>query len=259
MSKKYELVESSKIISRNVILYRIKALVDIPNIVKAGELGGYIESEKNLSHEGNCWVGDDAYIYENAKVYGNATVYGNAQVYGDAYIYENAQVFGNAKVYGDAQVSGNAKVYGDARVYGDAHVYDDAKVYGYAYVYGNAEVYGDAYVIDLEDHVIQMRTLSKAFALAGLRVGIVISTEKTIQKLNSIAHPYPLNTLTLQIAKSLFDDTDRVQSLINRQRNLSIQLRDIFEEHVSGYDTYVSKVAQKELITVLTRMFKAQI
>lgn len=44
MSKKYELVESSKIISRNVILYRIKALVDIPNIVKAGELGGYIES-----------------------------------------------------------------------------------------------------------------------------------------------------------------------------------------------------------------------
>lgn len=33
----------------------------------------------------------------------------------------------------------------------------------------------------------------------------------------------------------------------------------IFEEHVSGYDTYVSKVAQKELITVLTRMFKAQI
>ena len=48
MSKKYELVESSKIISRNVILYRIKALVDIPNIVKAGELGGYVESWRNL-------------------------------------------------------------------------------------------------------------------------------------------------------------------------------------------------------------------
>lgn len=62
MSKKYELVESSKIILRNIILYRIKALIDIPNIVKAGELGGYIESEKNLSHEGNCWVSDDGYI-----------------------------------------------------------------------------------------------------------------------------------------------------------------------------------------------------
>lgn len=53
MSKKYELVKSSKIILKNVILYRIKALRDIPNIVKAGELGGYIESEKNLSHDGN--------------------------------------------------------------------------------------------------------------------------------------------------------------------------------------------------------------
>ena len=69
MSKKYELVESSKIILKNVILYRIKALVDIPNIVKAGELGGYIESEENLSHEGNCWVSDDAYVYNNAYIY----------------------------------------------------------------------------------------------------------------------------------------------------------------------------------------------
>ena len=32
----------------------------------------------------------------------------------------------------------------------------------------------------------------------------------------------------------------------------------ILEEHVSGFDTYVSKVVDKDLITVLTRMFKAQ-
>ena len=89
MSKKYELVESSKIISRNVILYRIKALVDIPKIVKAGELGGYIESEKNLSHEGNCWVGDNAQVSGNAYVYGNACVSGDANVGEDALILSN--------------------------------------------------------------------------------------------------------------------------------------------------------------------------
>ena len=33
----------------------------------------------------------------------------------------------------------------------------------------------------------------------------------------------------------------------------------ILEEHVSGFDTYVSKVVDGELITVLTRMFKAQV
>ena len=38
-------------------------------------------------------------------------------------------------------------------------------------------------------------------------------------------------------------------------------LRDkiiIFEEHVSGFDTYVSKVVKEDLIATLTRMFKAQ-
>lgn len=93
--------------------------------------------------------------------------------------------------------------------------------------------FGDDYSIELQDHVIQMRTLSKAFALAGLRIGIVISTEKTINTLNSIAHPYPLNTLTLNIAKSLFDDKQHVQSLLKRQRQLCVQLRNIFNDNVS--------------------------
>ncbi len=32
----------------------------------------------------------------------------------------------------------------------------------------------------------------------------------------------------------------------------------ILEEHVSGFDTYVSKVVDENLIPILTRMFKAQ-
>ena len=74
--KKYELTEECKEhFGRK--LYRIKALIDFGN-VKAGDLGGYIESEKNLSHNDNCWV------YGNARVYGNAEVFGNARVYGNA-------------------------------------------------------------------------------------------------------------------------------------------------------------------------------
>ena len=58
-------------------LHRIEATESFAN-VKAGELGGWIESEKNLSQEGNAWV------YGNAEVYGNAVVYGNAEVCGNA-------------------------------------------------------------------------------------------------------------------------------------------------------------------------------
>mgnify|MGYP001102167317 CR=1 FL=1 len=58
-------------------LFRIKALVAFGNVEK-GELGGFIEKEDNLSHDGDAWV------YGNAQVSGNARVYGNAQVSDDA-------------------------------------------------------------------------------------------------------------------------------------------------------------------------------
>lgn len=58
-------------------LFRIKALVAFGNVEK-GELGGFIEKEDNLSHDGNAWV------FGNAWVYGNAQVSGDARVYGDA-------------------------------------------------------------------------------------------------------------------------------------------------------------------------------
>ena len=44
---------------------------------------------------------------------------------------------------------------------------------------------------------------------------------------------------------------------LNEQREVISKIA-ILEEHVSGLDTYVSKVVDGDLITVLTRMFKAQ-
>ena len=114
MSKKYELTDETVRIN-SIILHRIKALTDFGD-VDAGDLGGWVESERNLSHDGNAWVYDNALVYGNARVYGNALVYGNARVYG------NALVYGNARVYGDAQVCGNAWVYGDAQVCGNGHL-----------------------------------------------------------------------------------------------------------------------------------------
>jgi len=99
-NKKYELLDNDTVTTWDGhALKRIRALVAIGSLVAAGELGGYIESEDNLS-----------------QVYGDAWVSGDAQVYGDA------RVSGNAQVSGNAWVSGNAQVYGDAWVSGDARV-----------------------------------------------------------------------------------------------------------------------------------------
>lgn len=78
MCKKYELTREIKQIkhalTRNIInLYRIRALKDFDD-VKAGSLGGFIEKEVNLSHDGSCWVYDDACVYGHARVYENAKI-----------------------------------------------------------------------------------------------------------------------------------------------------------------------------------------
>ena len=48
-----------------------KAEVSFDYVAK-GELGGYIEKEKNLSQEGDAWVSGDARVYGNAWVSGDA-------------------------------------------------------------------------------------------------------------------------------------------------------------------------------------------
>ena len=94
--KKYELTSETKIVFGH-ILYRIKALSSF-GCVSAGDLGGFLESEKNLSQNGDAWVYGNAEVYGDAWVYGNARVYGNAEVYGDAWVYGDARVYGNAEV-----------------------------------------------------------------------------------------------------------------------------------------------------------------
>ena len=144
--KKYELTGETKKTFRHTI-HRIRALRDFGD-VREGDLGGWIERERNLSQTGNAWV------YGNAEVFGNAKVYDNAKVFGDAKVYGTAWVYGNAEVYD------NAWVFGDAKVYDNAWIYGDAKVFGNALVYGNAWVCGDAHIVTNADYAVYKNTWS---------------------------------------------------------------------------------------------------
>nr|DAE67019.1 MAG TPA: Putative transferase, nesg, ydcK, Structural Genomics.38A [Caudoviricetes sp.] len=77
--KKFELTAESKINWFGRTLYRIKACIDFTTTsgdeVKAGDLGGYVEKEQNLSHDGKAWV------------------WGNAEVCGDASIFSTKHIF----------------------------------------------------------------------------------------------------------------------------------------------------------------------
>lgn len=106
--KKYEFTGEMKELAGGT-LHRIRAVRDFGDI-KAGDIGGWIEREGNLSYDGDCWVYNNAWVYGNARVHGNARVYGNARVRGNARVNGNARVCGIALVHGNARVCGNAEV-----------------------------------------------------------------------------------------------------------------------------------------------------
>lgn len=83
---------------------------DIPEHgVKKGDLGGWIESEENLSQDGCCWIGDEATVCANAKVEHGAIVRGHAAVVGDAWVQGRATVDGYAVVSEGAWIKDDEK------------------------------------------------------------------------------------------------------------------------------------------------------
>ena len=115
MDRKYKLTDEKKVLDDGTVLYRIQALRDFNLVngkeVKVGDLGGWVESESNLSHDGESWIGDEAMVRGNAKVGKSALVFENANIYDSAHVKDRAQVYGDASVYGNACVFEGAKVY----------------------------------------------------------------------------------------------------------------------------------------------------
>jgi len=125
--KKYEIVQAmQELHSMNHKIFRIRALRDFSD-VKAGDLGGFVESEMNLSHSGNCWVYNDAVVAGEGRVREDAIVKDTAAVEGSAYY--SAVIQDRAFVGVGTSVCGTVK--------------DNAFLYGFAFVATHAEVGGN--------------------------------------------------------------------------------------------------------------------
>lgn len=145
--KKYELVSETTTAPNGATLRRIRALRDIEVFgVKKGDFGGFVESESNLSHDDNAWVGGNAKVYGPARVICDALVDGTSKVCGISFIRDNAVVTGkayceNVFVENAALVSENACLL-NSRVVDSAVVKGNASI-RYARVYEQATVSGD--------------------------------------------------------------------------------------------------------------------
>ncbi|GBQ77178.1 hypothetical protein AA14337_0739 [Acetobacter malorum DSM 14337] len=159
---KYELTDEQKEHEGSTV-YRIRAVRDFEladgQTVKAGELGGWVESYRNLSHVGGAWIADNAaamdlaLVCENALMKGQSCAYGQALARGQSLMDEEAIIAdrvvlgGRAELYGRALLDQGTRAEDSCTIGGDVHVSggwigDDASLSGSVRVTGSPEIGG---------------------------------------------------------------------------------------------------------------------
>ncbi|MBF0032556.1 hypothetical protein HAX39_08140 [Citrobacter freundii] len=148
--KKYELTSETRVLNDGVTLRRIKAIRNFGNVNK-GTLGGWVQSEDNLSHFGNAWISGDSVVCHDAKVSDNAIVRLSSWVDDNAHIYGDAKVIGgrvhdNVQVFDEAKVSG--RIFDNVKIYGMAFVDSCVTIMDNVHIFGNAEIKGGVTMMD---------------------------------------------------------------------------------------------------------------
>ena len=205
MIKKYELVHEDFIMVNRTKLFRIRALRSFLG-VKAGELGGYVQNESNLSHQGRCWIYDHARVYHGAKVVDGGTVRDRATVTDGSIVRDysvvkdDTVVTDHSNTRGEAVVGGNSHVEhsdigGNSEVGDYAHIHSESVIKGQCKIGGNAEVNNavvegastigaDSYV-GKECHLKNATLIGSVEVtgesyLSGIRIGFKVSGDESI-------------------------------------------------------------------------------
>ena len=151
MNDKYELTDEIITVGSHT-LYRIRALKTFSDVRK-GDLGGFVESEENLSSKGNCWVYDDGCVFGNGSVYDHGCVSGNGSVYGHGSVSGYGHVRDHGSVSGNGSVFDNGCICDHGWIYDNVFVSDHGRVTGNAFVSGNARITGSGSITSDADYV----------------------------------------------------------------------------------------------------------
>jgi ADP-glucose pyrophosphorylase len=125
---KYQILKNDTITHKHpkkglpVKLYRIIALETFSvqgHTIREQEIGGYIQSEKNLDQYDNSWVSQFGKVYDNV-------ILKDSFVGHDAQVFENAQIT-NSKITGKVRVWGTAKIT-NSELKNNVDVFDDAEL-----------------------------------------------------------------------------------------------------------------------------------
>lgn len=128
--------------------------------------------------------------------------------------------------------------------------FDGIVVIDEAYVdFSNIESYINK--IDKYDNLVVLRTLSKSFGLAGLRLGFGISNEKLIYEMSKVIPPYNLSDLIAEFAVVAMAHKDRAAESVKQ----IVQMREEFKEFLIAQNFEVFD-SQSNFLTFTTPFAK---
>jgi histidinol-phosphate aminotransferase len=88
--------------------------------------------------------------------------------------------------------------------------------------------YSGSTAVDLiEDGVVVLRTFSKAFGLAGARVGYALAGREVAAELNKRQHPAPLSTLSAALALAGLRSPPDVTPILDERERMAERLREL--------------------------------
>lgn len=88
-----------------------------------------------------------------------------------------------------------------------------------------------SYSMSLEDYpnLVVIQTLSKAWGLAGLRLGMAFASEAIVQLLNKVKAPYNISKVTQELVLKGLEEVGQVNDMIHHLVDMRIALANVLE------------------------------
>ena len=101
------------------------------------------------------------------------------------------------------------------------------------------EYSGETAVDLIEDDVVVIRTFSKAFGLAGARVGYALAGRDVAAALNQRQHPAPLSTLSAALAIAALESRPDVGPILDERERVVDRLRELGFEPLPSHANFL--------------------
>jgi histidinol-phosphate aminotransferase len=89
-----------------------------------------------------------------------------------------------------------------------------------------------SFIQELNDYpnLVVLQTFSKAWGLAGLRLGMAFASEQIVEILNRVKPPYNINQVTQELALKALEEVGQVNDMIKELVQMRAALKGVFEK-----------------------------